>query len=278
MDFCAPSANTLERSYTCFSLQELQTIASTINLFIKQKKPICTSKSKKCIFLSQNDQININSDKKELWNDIYSRLNKICDYEKCWVDTTILSQIKDKNLRHQLKYFTIKPKMREAGNYWLSTSDINFVMNQYSKLYSSFLFLGAQPCDFYQIMDVPFDKLKNYNKIGVICNHDPHNLPGSHWVAVLIDNINKTIEYYDSTANSPTKELKILLNKFKKMYPDYKYKFNHLRHQNKDSECGVYSIYFLVQRLLGYDFNDIIKNIVNDDSIFNYRNVIFTEK
>lgn len=277
MDSCAPSANTLERSYTCFSLQELQTIASSINLFIKQKKPICILKSKKCIYLTQDEYVSITNNKKQLWNDIYSRLNKLCNFEKCWVDTSVLSQIKDKNLRHQLKYFTIKPKMREPGKYWLSTSDINFVINQYSKLYSSFLFLGAQPCDFYQTTDIPFDKFKNYNKIGVICNHDPHDQPGSHWVAILIDNISKTIEYYDSTGNSPTQELNILISQFKKTYPAYKYIFNKIRHQNKDSECGVYSIYFLVQRLLGYKFNDIIQNIINDDSIFNYRNVIFTE-
>jgi hypothetical protein len=277
MDYCAPSANTLERSYTCFSLQELQTIATTINTFIKEKKPICIKKNKECILLHSKDHIDITKDKKQLWNEIYSRLDKLCDFEKCWIDTNVLSEIKDKNLRHQLKYFTIKPKIREPGNYWLSTYDINFVMNQYSKLYSSFLFLGGQPCDFYQIMDIPFDKFKNYNKIGVICNHDPHNKSGSHWVAILIDNSLKTIEYYDSTGSTPIPALKTLLNKFKKMYPDYTYFQNHIRHQNKDSECGVYSIYFLVQRLLGYNFEQIIENGIDDDSMVNYRKIIFTD-
>lgn len=277
MDSCAPSAKTLERSYTCFSIRELQTIAATINSFIDEKKPICITRSKKCILLHKKDKIDINNNKKQLWNDIYSRLNKLCDFEKCWVDTTVLSQIKDKNLRHQLKYFTIKPKMREPGNYWLSTSDINFVMNQYSKLYSSFLFLGAQPCDFYQIIDVPFDKFKEYNKIGMICNHDPSDKSGSHWIAILIDNTSNTIEYYDSTGNVPIQQLNVLINKFKKLYPTYKYNVNHIRHQNKGSECGVYSIYFLVQRLLGYSFDNVIQNVIDDDSMVNYRKIIFTE-
>lgn len=276
MEYCAPSANTLERSYTCFSIQELQTIAATINLFIQQQKPICISQNK-CIILKQEDIITISSNKKQMWHDIYTRLNKICDFEKCWINTNLLSDIKDKNLRHQLKYFTIKPKMREPGNYWLSTSDINYVMNQYSKLYSSFLFLGAQPCDFYQLIKIPFDKFKDYNKIGIICNHDPSDQPGSHWVAILIDNVNETIEYYDSVGEPPIVQLKKLIKKFQKLYPSYKILQNYIQYQNKNSECGVYSIYFLVQRLLGYEFKDVINKIIDDDNMFNYRKFIFSD-
>ena len=277
MNYCAPSANTLERSYTCFTVNELQTIASSINFFIKKNKPICIEKnSDKCVLLTKKDIISISNDKLKLWNDIKNRLDKICPLEKCWVNTNLLNNIKDKNIRHQLKYFTIKPKMRELGNYWLSTSDINYVMNQYSKLHDSFLFLGAQPSDFYRIVNVPFDKFKKYNKIGIVFNHDTHSGSGSHWVSLLIDNISQTIEYYDSTGDSPVFGIKKFIKKLHHLYPKYKFIKNNNIHQQKDSECGVYSIYFLVQRLLGYSFESVVQNIIPDNQMNEYRNILFT--
>ena len=93
----------------------------------------------------------------------------------------------------------------------------------------------------------------------------------------MIDHTANTIEYYDSIGAKPIPELNKLLNKMKKMYPDYKYLQNHIRHQNKNSECGVYSIYFLVQRLLGYSFERIIQNAIDDDNMIQYRQLIFTD-
>lgn len=278
MESCAPSASTIERSYTCFSLSELQTIAATINQFIEKKQPVCINDdSNKCIYLLKKDYIQISNDKKELWQYIFNTLEKLCPFEKCWINTNVLNEIKDKNLRHQLKYFTIKPKMREPNLYWLSTSDINYVMNQYSKIYPSFLFLGAHPCDFYKINNIDYDEIKKYNKIGIICNLDPHDKPGYHWVAIFIDNVSKSIEYYDSTGNLPIKELTEFINKLKNIFAKHKYIVNNIKHQNKDTECGVYSIYFIVQRLLGYSFDTIVNNIISDDFMVKYRNLLFTD-
>jgi len=51
--------------------------------------------------------------------------------------------------------------------------------------------------------------------------------------------------------------------------------FNDIRHQYKNSECGVYSMYFIIQFLLGKKFKDIIENIIFDDEMNNNRNIYY---
>ena len=47
--------------------------------------------------------------------------------------------------------------------------------------------------------------------------------------------------------------------------------YNDIRHQYKNSECGIYSINFIVQFLEGERFIDIIKNIQKDDEMHKNR-------
>lgn len=283
MDHCAPSASTLDRSFSCFSLSELKIIASTINDFIENNKEVCKGDSV-CTFGKKKIQIpEINDEmgsdaaiiKKKLWYEIYSYLLPVCSLESCWVDTTILNDIQDAKLRNQLKFFTIKPKMREMSNYWLSTTDINYVMRQYSKLYPQFYYVGTEASDFYKFKTIKFDKWSKYDKIGMVLNHDTTDEPGSHWVALLIDNNLKTIEYYDSVGDAPIYEIQLFINKLKKHFVHYTLLTNKKTHQRENSECGVYSIYFLVQRVLGYSFRDVVDNIISDSSMEQYRSVIF---
>ncbi|EGG15065.1 hypothetical protein DFA_09888 [Cavenderia fasciculata] len=65
--------------------------------------------------------------------------------------------------------------------------------------------------------------LEPKDKMSFIMNLDPHNKPGSHWVAVYIDaDKDKSVEYYDSFGQEPTddfmKQLKDLIDEIN---PDY---------------------------------------------------------
>ncbi|EGG20063.1 hypothetical protein DFA_07180 [Cavenderia fasciculata] len=69
--------------------------------------------------------------------------------------------------------------------------------------------------------------LEPKDKMSFIMNLDPHNKPGSHWVAVYIDaDKDKSVEYYDSFGQEPTddfmKQLKDLIDEIN---PDYYLKF-----------------------------------------------------
>lgn len=52
-------------------------------------------------------------------------------------------------------------------------------------------------------------------------------------------------------------------------------KFNDVQHQRKNSECGVYSVNFIVERLNGKSFEDIVNNIVPDEEMNKKRKVYF---
>ncbi|EGG18240.1 hypothetical protein DFA_03727 [Cavenderia fasciculata] len=72
--------------------------------------------------------------------------------------------------------------------------------------------------------------LEPKSKMSFIMNLDPHNKPGSHWVAVYIDaDKDKSVEYYDSFGLEPTddfmKQLKDLIDEID---PDYLFKPNTL--------------------------------------------------
>jgi hypothetical protein len=70
------------------------------------------------------------------------------------------------------------------------------------------------------------------------------------------------------------------------MNKDYKNKiesklnveYNHNRHQFKNSECGVYSLNFILRLLNGESFENITKNGLLDDDVNLCRDVYFKFK
>ena len=46
-------------------------------------------------------------------------------------------------------------------------------------------------------------------------------------------------------------------------------------HQKKNTECGIYSLYFIIKMIEGMNFNTLKSKIISDDDIFKYRNEFF---
>jgi hypothetical protein len=91
-----------------------------------------------------------------------------------------------------------------------------------------------------------------------IMNLDPSDKPGSHWVAVIIDNIDKYVGYYDSLCIHPTKQiLKDIKQLVKSVDPAhmFKFKFNTVKDQsNTSGKCGMYAMGFLHNIMNGMNF------------------------
>ena len=87
------------------------------------------------------------------------------------------------------------------------------------------------------------------------------------------------IGYFDSYGYSAPKEVVELMEKLKKQCNELKQrvvlKFNTTRHQRKNSECGVYSINFIVKMLEGHEFDTICRNVIDDDTMNSYRDSFF---
>ena len=54
--------------------------------------------------------------------------------------------------------------------------------------------------------------------------------------------------------------------------------YNKTRHQYKNSECGVYSVNFILRLLKGETFNNICEHITTDDDVNECRKVYFRFK
>lgn len=59
------------------------------------------------------------------------------------------------------------------------------------------------------------------------------------------------------------------------LYNGMDIKYNHVQHQFKNSECGVYSINFVLRSVGGESFDDIINNPTSDDKMNEFRKMYF---
>jgi hypothetical protein len=127
------------------------------------------------------------------------------------------------------------------------------------KIFPSYKFLGCIPIDFdlksktgQCIVDALCSlKLKDLKKqgftqIGIVFNTDVHDGPGEHWFALYCDireGVAPRVTYFDSYASKPEEEIKRLMSRWSEEIP-METTYNITKHQTKDSECGMYCLYF----------------------------------
>lgn len=274
---------------SCFSIEALRKIATKWNTETTSNP-------------NMKIQFDNNTSGSTLWSSINNMMKYKCNNEICWMKQNF---IKDSPLAKELlKNF--KPLMPKKWlthpMEWLNTLDIRNVMNQYEIKYPNFEFIGPVPMDFDtkigfgqcvidELCKINLSDLmkKGKSKIGVVFNLDKHTQSGSHWVAMYGDFKDKNSEngigqicYWDSYGMKPNKEVVVLMERLKKQASELEnnvdIKINNVRHQYKNSECGVYCIYFLTSLLDGEkSFENIIQNIVSDDDMNAKRNDYFNK-
>jgi len=271
LSYCSPGKNTT-RVFTCFDYDSLIAIADAFN---KWKGELCSKNS--CIRVSKIKGVK-NLSKEQLYNAIKSKLMNLCGDEYCWADLDFVNSITNQKIKEQIKHFTFKPKGTANAKTWLNTDNINQVVRQYERLVNeqegkyTFKFLGAQPSDIYKVIHVDYYELKTkYSQIAIVFNNDTHLQKGSHWLAVFIDNNQRTIEYFDSLGKLPNKYIKKFLDKFK----GYSATYNRIEHQRGSNACGVYACYFIIQKLKGKTFNEINARLITDGMMIKYRGELF---
>ena len=298
---CAPTKKYKDGS--CFTLESLQNIAISYNKRNPKKK------------------IEINLNKNKLVKELEERLNNKCNEQTCWLKLDFIKAMKNEDVDEN----TFRPEGPDGKFDWLSTTNINDVLQQYEDKFPNFVFLGAVPLDFDNlpilgISNLDLNDLIKHGKthIGLIINHDEHWKNGSHWVGLFID-INKNgIYYFDSVGKPPLKLIKnfitrivkymysnkynenlpvnniikiikqlnniskdkldILMNKKKylnRLVNNFDIKYNSIQHQFDNSECGVYSINFILNMAENQEFDDVVNNIKKDKEMNENRKIFF---
>ena len=214
--YCSPKAQIgLNNSISCYSEKTLKNIAKQYNKYHENN-----------IFIPKN--INNEKELKNFWNEILNKINEkysdICDQEYCWnklkfIDKDTQKQL-TKNIRPEKPFTWEKNKIE-----WLSTTDINNVLEPYQELHQTYLYIGAIPIDYdYELIPglcvsdelckLNLKKLyfkKGIRYIGVVFNLDKHNQNGSHWVSLFADLNNGGIYFFDSFGVMPKDEIQKLM-------------------------------------------------------------------
>lgn len=198
------------------------------------------------------------------------------------------SQYLNEDDKEDVEYNVFRPDGPQGKFEWLSTFDINYTLAQYQEKYPDFEFLGAVPIDFAELDNLPFKTLKLGNlyrdgkkRIGVIFNLDEHYKSGSHWVSLFADLEKGQVYFSDSFGIKPNKRIVDFISKIEEYLknernisePDIRY--NKLQHQKGNSECGVYSINFILRLLKGKTFEHLTTKRVPDKKINKCRMIYF---
>jgi len=298
IDKCAPDKEFKDGS--CFSLDSLKLIAKKYN---------DTNKTK---------QIKITNNKKELVKSITDIFSKSCDTQTCWLRQDIVKSLKNEDINEKtfrpvgpstgtdwLSTTHINDVVNQYENKYNDFVFLGALPNDFQEL----PILGLSNIDFDDFVS------EGKTKLGMVINFDTHDKRGSHWVALYTDLAANKLYYFDSVGKKPgkrikkfnndivkymykkkygkeleidkvlgitskleknisTKYYKIINNKFK----DFDIRFNNKQHQFKNSECGVYSINFILRLAKGETFDDIVNNITPDKEINKCRDVYFRDE
>jgi len=273
---CSPKPRNQINEYSCYTNKSLLKLKNMWN--------------------ARHEDVIITSDEpKEIHRQLTNYLADVCEKESCW-----LKQHSEfgKDTKELVDSFApvSSEKWKKNPREWLDSTDIIKVMKQYEKANPDFEFVGPSPIDFDTRMlygECVWDELCNFSlseqikrgktKIGFIFNTDPHNKPGEHWISMFLDINEKFIFYFDSTGDKIPKRIKVLVKRIQEqgmlLGLDIKYDDTHkIPHQKKNTECGMYSLFFIAYMLENKINAEFLKdNIIGDDYVAKYRNIFFNK-
>jgi hypothetical protein len=191
---------------------------------------------------------------------------------------------------------------------WLTNYDIENILIQYhNNSKQNYHFHGVFAidfslkdnkgvCVFNHLCNIDIKALlkKKIKYIGFVTNLDKHDEPGSHWTSTFII-IDKNINaygayYYDSGAKTTPKYVNLFLkdvcSQLNIINPNSKFKMTHnkYKHQFKNTECGMFSIYYQIRWLEMLEknckttFKEVTKHNITDDKMILFRDIIFRPK
>jgi hypothetical protein len=243
------------------------------------------------------------SKKATLVRALNSRLKGVCanNDEVCWVQQPFVRENaptpKKKDIMNSFK--PRKPsEWLQNKNAWLTNYDISNVVQQYEEANPKFKFMGVFPIDFAlpantskcispSICDLNIAQLqKRHNdvtQLGFVFNTDPHDKGGRHWIAMFVgldaNAANYGVYFYDSVAEPPPKEVRVYMDMLHKQLPVSSKRpsiaYNKDRRQYRGTECGVFSMLFLIRMQGGEPFTDVCATMGDDNALEKYRDLFF---
>lgn len=218
--------------------------------------------------------------------------------ERSFLNALALPQAEKADLARRYLRPPMPEVWRKDPDMWLDTNNIAHALNQFEQAYPHFEFMGPFPIDFAapdpyaggggvatnqkclmnEICELRVQKaLANGTRaIGVVYNLDPHFKSGSHWVANYIDIVHHRCYYFDSYGMAPPEQVAKFMRWLTTQDPKMKLEYNARRLQYRNTECGIYSIYFIVRMLLGDSFKAFTHRNPSDNDMLDLRDWLFS--
>ena len=274
-DVCTPVKDKNEvMKYTCYTKDALKKMKALWNARHPDMK------------------IKTNSPKK-IWEQLKRNMASSCDRESCWLNQKWVDQGMTNELTDS--FATPQPESWKKNNQeWLNSIDINNVMKQFEKKHNNFEFIGPSPIDFddhEMFGECVWEELCKFDlqqkmrdkkeKIGIIFNLDPHDKPGSHWVAMFVNIPKREMYYFDSYGDSTPLRIKKLAKRIQEQSvqtgKEFKFLENPVRHQYSNSECGMYCLYFIIKLIEDRKYKSLINRKIKDKEMIRLRNIYFNK-
>lgn len=277
---CSPKEKNSVREFTCYTDKTLYKLRDLWNA----RHP---------------DNLIGTNDAKEIHNSLKNQLRNVCNQESCWLKQKLkFGDLNEASIMED-SFAPVSPEeWKKNPNEWLSSMDILDVMKQYEKAYKCFEFLGPSPIDFdtkKMYGSCVWEELCNFNleaqikkgktKIGIIFNTDPHYRGGEHWISLFINIKKRQIFFFDSVGNKAPVSVMNLVNRIidqgKKLKKPIRFTFDQnypVEHQYGNSECGIYSIFFVVHMLEDKITNHYLKtHLLKDQYMSKFRKIFFND-
>lgn len=288
--------NTTRKSMNCSPMVEGQTVSSNTCY-----TSAALAKIKEAYNKNNPFTLIMVTDPKQVFEELKTKLTK-CKKEDCWLKQ--LSAAEQTYLYEHLFAPDQPDTWNKNPNEWLTNEDIFKVLHQYETKYTNFKLFGPTPIDFNtrkKNKKCVWEELCTFSleeqikqkkdKLGIVFNLDKHNEGGSHWTSLFIDITEQVIFYFDSASNDTPTEVTALVKKIRNHGKQLNMKFRYYdnlkhRHQRSNTECGMYSLFFIITMLTSnteFDTNmTMVKKLnlfrrkkIPDKYVEKYRDVYF---
>jgi hypothetical protein len=228
-------------------------------------------------------------------NEIAIKLNVNSEDEASFINALPINAAEKLRLKKNYLRPTQPDSWKGDPDMWLDSNNIRDVMSQYEEDRKDFKFLGPYPIDFaapdpYKedendkcligemcSLDIQGLRSKGKDKVGIIYNLDPHYKSGSHWVANYIDLTKNHCYYFDSYGMEAPKQVQKFMQWLTLQEPKMKLAYNARRFQFRGSECGMYSMYFIIRMLMGEAFRPFCRRAPRDGAMLTLRGWLFSK-
>jgi hypothetical protein len=184
---------------------------------------------------------------------------------------------------------------KDDPDMWLDTNNIVDVMKQYEESHEDFKFIGAIPIDFAAkdpynggkkdgciinetcSLNLAEELARGITSIGIVFNLDPHYKEGSHWVASYISTVKKHYYYFDSNGMKPPSQIYRFMQWLTIQEPRMKLFYNGRRFQFKESECGMFCMYFIIRMKMGDSFRKFVRQPPPDSYMLDLRDHLYSD-